>query len=75
MKIEDSHSDDISAIMFHPTKPKMLFTGGLDMLVNNFNLEYENEDDALEHGLSILSLHLSHYILSWLLFIINATIV
>jgi WD40 repeat protein len=44
---EECHSDDITQVKFHPTKPNLLMTGSTDGLVCLYNLETLVEDDAL----------------------------
>ncbi|XP_043930328.1 WD repeat-containing protein 89 [Protopterus annectens] len=43
----ESHSDDITQICFHPTKPDVVVSGSTDGLVNIFDISIDNEDDAL----------------------------
>lgn len=43
----ESHSDDVTAIKFHPEKMHSLATGSTDGLLNVFNLLEPEEDDAL----------------------------
>lgn len=44
----DSHRDDLTQVMFHPTKPNSLTTGSTDGLINVFDITEQEEDDALE---------------------------
>ncbi|KAL8168815.1 UNVERIFIED_CONTAM: hypothetical protein K2H54_018236 [Gekko kuhli] len=43
----ESHSDDITKICFHPSQPNLVITGSTDGLVNIFDINQDNEDDAL----------------------------
>ncbi|XP_006018733.1 WD repeat-containing protein 89 [Alligator sinensis] len=43
----ETHNDDITKICFHPTKPNLLVSGSTDGLVNVFDINKDNEDDAL----------------------------
>ncbi|XP_044127804.1 WD repeat-containing protein 89 [Bufo gargarizans] len=43
----ESHNDDITQVRFHPTNPSLVATGSTDGLVNVFDLNEDNEDDAL----------------------------
>ncbi|XP_062850989.1 WD repeat-containing protein 89 [Trichomycterus rosablanca] len=43
----ESHSDDITAVCFHPTVADRLASGSTDGLVNVFDLSSGEEDDAL----------------------------
>ncbi|NXY19851.1 WDR89 protein, partial [Atrichornis clamosus] len=43
----ESHNDDITKICFHPIKPNLMLTGSTDGLVNVFDINKDNEDDAL----------------------------
>lgn len=43
----ESHNDDVTQVCFHPTSPNLLLSGSTDGLVNVFDLNKENEDDAL----------------------------
>ncbi|NXA50587.1 WDR89 protein, partial [Nothocercus julius] len=43
----ESHNDDITRICFHPTKPNLVVSGSTDGLVNVFDINKDNEDDAL----------------------------
>ncbi|KAI8895068.1 WD40-repeat-containing domain protein [Globomyces pollinis-pini] len=46
-KFEECHSDDITQIKFHPNNPNLMISGSTDTLVNLYNLETFEEDDAL----------------------------
>ncbi|NWW36185.1 WDR89 protein, partial [Panurus biarmicus] len=43
----ESHSDDITKICFHPVRPNLVLSGSTDGLVNVFDINKDNEDDAL----------------------------
>ncbi|NWU90580.1 WDR89 protein, partial [Upupa epops] len=43
----ESHSDDITKICFHPVEPNLIISGSTDGLVNVFDINKDNEDDAL----------------------------
>ncbi|NWS35300.1 WDR89 protein, partial [Polioptila caerulea] len=43
----ESHNDDITKICFHPVEPNLLVSGSTDGLVNVFDINKDNEDDAL----------------------------
>lgn len=43
----ESHSDDVTQVRFHPTNPSLVATGSTDGLVNVFDINESNEDDAL----------------------------
>ncbi|NXI53255.1 WDR89 protein, partial [Chloroceryle aenea] len=43
----ESHNDDITTICFHPVEPSLLVSGSTDGLVNVFDINKDNEDDAL----------------------------
>ncbi|XP_066534723.1 WD repeat-containing protein 89 [Hoplias malabaricus] len=43
----ESHSDDITAVRFHPSQADRLASGATDGLVNIFDLSLGTEDDAL----------------------------
>ncbi|XP_075701079.1 WD repeat-containing protein 89 [Rhinoderma darwinii] len=43
----ESHNDDITQVRFHPTNPSVVATGSTDGLVNVFDINEGNEDDAL----------------------------
>ncbi|OQR70514.1 WD repeat-containing protein 89-like [Tropilaelaps mercedesae] len=48
----DSHSKDISQVKFHPSINSFLLTGGMDGLVNVFDIEEDCEDNALLYTLN-----------------------
>ncbi|XP_053143419.1 WD repeat-containing protein 89 [Hemicordylus capensis] len=43
----ESHNDDITKICFHPNKPNLVVSGSTDGLVNVFDINKDNEGDAL----------------------------
>jgi WD40 repeat protein len=43
----ESHSEDITAAKFHPTNPDLLISGGIDGLINLFDISKPEEDDAM----------------------------
>ncbi|KFP73505.1 WD repeat-containing protein 89, partial [Apaloderma vittatum] len=43
----ESHNDDITKICFHPSKRNLIVSGSTDGLVNVFDINKDNEDDAL----------------------------
>ncbi|NXP33907.1 WDR89 protein, partial [Leiothrix lutea] len=43
----ESHNDDITKICFHPTEANLVVSGSTDGLVNVFDINKDNEDDAL----------------------------
>ncbi|NXJ92556.1 WDR89 protein, partial [Corythaixoides concolor] len=43
----ESHNDDVTKICFHPTEPNLVVSGSTDGLVNVFDINKDNEDDAL----------------------------
>jgi len=53
----ESHSDDITELQFHPTKPQILLSGSTDGLVNIYDTTILDEEEALHqtinHGASI----------------------
>lgn len=48
----ESHSDDVTAVRFHPSQSHSLASGSVDGLVNIFNLMESSEDDALLFSLN-----------------------
>lgn len=44
----ESHSDDVSQVRFHPTRPDRLASGSTDGLINVYDIGQATEDDALE---------------------------
>nr|XP_032818654.1 WD repeat-containing protein 89 [Petromyzon marinus]XP_032818655.1 WD repeat-containing protein 89 [Petromyzon marinus] len=45
---EESHSDDITQVCFHPADAERVASGGVDGLVNVFDLRQGSEEDALQ---------------------------
>ncbi|XP_075049121.1 WD repeat-containing protein 89 [Mixophyes fleayi] len=43
----ESHNDDVTQVRFHPTNPSLVASGSTDGLVNVFDINKDNEDDAL----------------------------
>ncbi|XP_074852433.1 WD repeat-containing protein 89-like isoform X2 [Carettochelys insculpta] len=43
----ETHNDDITKICFHPVQPNLVASGSTDGLVNVFDINKEDEDDAL----------------------------
>ncbi|KFQ22939.1 WD repeat-containing protein 89, partial [Mesitornis unicolor] len=43
----ESHNDDITKVCFHPVEPNLVVSGSTDGLVNVFDINKDNEDDAL----------------------------
>ncbi|NWR47342.1 WDR89 protein, partial [Regulus satrapa] len=43
----ESHNDDITKVCFHPIQPNLVMSGSTDGLVNVFDINKDNEDDAL----------------------------
>ncbi|XP_070606917.1 WD repeat-containing protein 89 [Erythrolamprus reginae] len=43
----ESHNDDVTKVCFHPNKPHLLASGSIDGLVNVFDINKDNEEDAL----------------------------
>jgi WD40 repeat protein len=57
----ESHSDDVTAVRFHPEKFNSLATGSTDGLLNIFDLLQPNEDDALLYSLNTESSVVSYH--------------
>ncbi|RDL42386.1 HCP-like protein [Venustampulla echinocandica] len=53
----ESHSDDVTELQFHPSRPQILLSGSTDGLVNIYNTTISDEEEALHqtinHGASI----------------------
>lgn len=53
----ESHSDDVTELQFHPSRPQILLSGSTDGLVNIYNTTIMDEEEALHqtinHGASI----------------------
>lgn len=48
----DSHTDDVTQVVFHPSNPDLLSSGSTDGLINVFDISESNEDDALQYCLN-----------------------
>ncbi|XP_022657103.1 WD repeat-containing protein 89-like isoform X2 [Varroa jacobsoni] len=48
----DTHSKDVTQVRFHPSAKSFLLTGGVDGLVNVFDIDEACEDDALLYTLN-----------------------
>lgn len=48
----ESHTDDVTTVLFHPTDSNKLASGSTDGLVNIYDLRETNEDDALLNSLN-----------------------
>lgn len=48
----ESHTDTITQLAFHPTQPNLLLSGSTDGLVSIFDVNVEDEDDALQRVLN-----------------------
>ncbi|XP_023724656.1 WD repeat-containing protein 89 isoform X4 [Cryptotermes secundus] len=48
----ESHTDDITQVCFHPTKPDTLASGSTDGLMNIFDISKACEEDALQLSLN-----------------------
>lgn len=46
-KYTDSHNDDVTDVRFHPTHKNMLLSGSTDGIINIFNTDIVDEDDAV----------------------------
>ena len=46
-KYTESHTDTVTQLAFHPSKPQTLLSGSTDGLVSIFDTTIEDEDDAL----------------------------
>ncbi|KAI6250627.1 hypothetical protein HI914_00298 [Erysiphe necator] len=57
LQFNQSHSDDITDLKFHPMSPNILLSGSTDGLINIFNTNITAEEEALyqtfNHGASI----------------------
>lgn len=57
----DSHNDDITDIKFHPNS-RFLMSGSTDGCVNVYDLEQEDEEDALHQVINYASVHSCNFI-------------
>ncbi|XP_067205419.1 uncharacterized protein [Linepithema humile] len=48
----ESHTDDITSLIFHPVKPATLASGSTDGLINIYDLRQSSEDQALTYSLN-----------------------
>ncbi|KAK3049226.1 hypothetical protein LTR09_009404 [Extremus antarcticus] len=48
----ESHTDSITQLAFHPSQPSVLLSGSTDGLVSLFDLNIEEEEDALQQVLN-----------------------
>lgn len=48
----DSHNDDVTEISFHPTQSNALLSGSTDGLINIFNTDITDEDDAVYQAIN-----------------------
>ncbi|XP_075216878.1 WD repeat-containing protein 89 isoform X2 [Lycorma delicatula] len=48
----ESHVDDLTQVVFHPEKKSCMITGGMDGLINIFDIKKPCEDDALDDSLN-----------------------
>jgi WD40 repeat protein len=49
---EESHTDTITQLVFHPTQPNLLLSGSTDGLASIFDVEQTDEEDALQQVLN-----------------------
>lgn len=48
----ESHTDTVTQLQFHPSQPQILLSGSTDGLVSIFDVNHEDEDDALQQVLN-----------------------
>ena len=48
----ESHTDTITQLAFHPDQPNMLLSGSMDGLISIFDINIEDEQDALQQVLN-----------------------
>jgi WD40 repeat protein len=48
MYFDNSHSDEVTQIRFHPTQQTLFCSGGMDGLICAFDISQNNEDDAIQ---------------------------
>ncbi|EPQ67544.1 Bgt-1877 [Blumeria graminis f. sp. tritici] len=57
LQYNESHSDDITELQFHPLCPNLILSGSTDGLINIYNSDITDEEEALHqtinHGASI----------------------
>lgn len=51
----ESHTDTVTQLQFHPAQPQILLSGSTDGLVSVFDVNIEDEDDALQQVLNARS--------------------
>lgn len=49
----DTHSDDISALSFHPEEAHLLLSGAMDGLISTIDVRIAEEDDAILHTANV----------------------
>ncbi|KAI9882344.1 MAG: ASTRA complex subunit, partial [Watsoniomyces obsoletus] len=47
LQYSESHSDDVTELRLHPTRPSILLSGSTDNLVNIYNISISDEDEAV----------------------------
>lgn len=50
VKYMDSHNDDVTDVQFHPTRLNTLVSGSTDGVVNVYDLNISDEDEAVTHA-------------------------
>ncbi|OKL56014.1 hypothetical protein UA08_08640 [Talaromyces atroroseus] len=53
----ESHNDDVTELQFHPTRKNVLLSGSTDGLVNLYDINVADEDDALLQVVNHGSIH------------------
>lgn len=53
----DSHNDDVTDVKFHPTRSNILLSGSTDGLVNVYDTDVADEDDAVIQGIKFASIN------------------
>lgn len=48
----ESHTDTVTQLQFHPSQPQVLLSGSTDGLVSMFDVNHDDEDDALQQVLN-----------------------
>jgi WD40 repeat protein len=68
----ESHTDTITQLRFHPTQPNVLMSGSTDGLVSFFDVNQEDEEDALQQVLNPRSaVHCSGFLAEDLVYIVS----
>lgn len=49
----ETHSDDISALSFHPEEDHLLLSGAMDGLISTIDVRIADEDDAILHTANV----------------------